>query len=187
MICAFTALHPEAQPGLARIRGIEFVQIKPGDDQGYALALRSAWEAGRGFINIEQDMGATQRHVNALERCSEAYCVFAYNGPGFGAAGDPLITIGLGVVKFSTALIEELPNLWTHFSTSPGRSWVGKAWAALDARIVSALRDNGKMPHVHMPPVEHHHHYRGHCACDREHAEYPVDREGRYDPTGDRR
>lgn len=71
---------------------------------GYHAYFAERWAAGRGFVNVEQDVVWWHGALDAMWwGCNEPWCAYAY------WTGEKPY---LGCVKFSTAFIEATPDMW---------------------------------------------------------------------------
>ncbi len=171
--CAYTDPHPLALASLTRFAPEAERRDVSQSSDAYYLFLSELWASGEGFVNIEQDIEIREDTVRVLTDCSEPYCLFPYSGPGVGEAS--LLKGSLGCVRFSPELLRAQPGA---MSALPVRNW-----RRLDCELHPRLVQAGYEPHLHYPPVLHHHYYSGVCACGTEHGEYAVDQEGRYTTT----
>ena len=162
------------------------VTVREGDTTAYSRTWAEWWAAGEAFALVEQDIELHGTVLSQFRRCAEPWCVFPYNGPGYGGAGgDPVLYGALGCVRFSAALLAAEPDLPAYVGAIDDAPGLARGdWRRLDARVLSALRDRGYAPHCHQPPVFQHHCFHGLCSCGYDHEAYPVDREGRYAPEG---
>ena len=159
------------------------------NDEAYWHLLSGLWAQGEPFVLLEHDIEVRAGTVGSFDRCKQPYCLFPYHGIGYGPEGScrcpetkggrvelggcPSLWYGaLGCVRFRPA---EIPEGADVFNRIPVGSWRG-----IDARVLTVLRDKGIFPHIHYPPVLHHHVAHGGCVCGKAHPEYPVDREGRF-------
>jgi len=149
--------------------------------------LTALWGAGGDLVVVEQDIELHRTVLSQFRRCPEPWCVFPYNGPGYGGAdgGDPTLSGALGCVRFRATLMATHPGLMADVGNVDDAPGLGRGdWRRLDVRVLGALRDQGYAAHLHFPAVFQHHVFHGLCACGTEHEPYPVDREGRYAPEG---
>ena len=162
---------------------VERIALGPADD-AYWLLISSLWAGREDFWIIEQDIEIRGGEREALQSCPEPYCVFAYAGAGWATDqnGSSLWINALGCNRYRAELMVELPNLLNEIGGVDDCIQIPQRhWKRLDARLNSALRTAGYPPHVHEPPVVHHHVYGPGCACGTG-CEVPVDTEGRYKP-----
>ena len=109
---------------------------------GYDDALRSIWSRDD-LLVIEQDIVPSFGQVQALERCTEAWCACKYeirysddHTPSYE------VTHGLGFTRFSLELQRRFPaSFWYHTG-----NW---RWQNLDCRITGLMVQSGLAPHVH--------------------------------------
>jgi hypothetical protein len=135
----------------------------------YFDTVAALWSGGEDFMLIEHDIEIRAGVVEELAACPEPWCLFPFPGPGFSAEGGNLLTISLGCTRFRSELLAAQPDL---MGAVDGRCQVHRSgstrdWHRLDVTMVSVLRERGYPdPHVHTPPVIHHHMYpfEG-CAC----------------------
>lgn len=173
VVVPFVALHPWAAGALdAHVPEAERVRLSPRSEGAYYELLRSLWRAGDAFLVVEQDVEVHAEVVPSLERCSSPWCVFPYAGPGPAGAANAPLTRSLGCTRFSASLLGAEPSVMDEL---PVRSW-----RRLDCELAPALMRRGYAPHVHRPPVRHHHVYYGLCACGESHDGLAVDPDGRY-------
>jgi ABC-type nickel/cobalt efflux system permease component RcnA len=152
-----------------------------GSDDAYWELFNQLWSAREAFTIVEQDTEIHSGVFKSFSRCDELWCAYLYEGPGYTTGGDTLIA-ALGCTRFRTELMVAESDLITKIALFNDDVHVPlKSWRRMDSRIDAELRRRGYTCHRHSPPVRHHHVYHGHCACGRTHAEYPVDREGRFD------
>jgi hypothetical protein len=141
-------LHPKTRVSVALYAPTaELIELSRADDAYYKV-LAGLWEAGEGFLVIEQDIEVHAEVVPYLEACGERWCVYPYPGPA-GAYGDPLTYYSLGCTKFSAELLAEAPSLMADLESHD--------WRRLDALMLPLLREAAGQPHWHSPPVNHHH------------------------------
>lgn len=132
--------------------GCERVDVSGAVD-AYRLLLERLWADGEAFLIIEHDIEIHRWVVPELESCPEDWCLFPY-----GLVGGYLVEGSLGCTRFSAALIQAEPGL---IGSLPTRDW-----RRLDCELLGKLRQVGREPHVHQPPVLHHHTYGAQgCAC----------------------
>lgn len=124
----------------------------------YRDLLAELWAEGESFLIVEQDIEIHEAVIPGLERCQEPWCLHAYN------IGWPPALVGsaLGCVRFSDRLLSEFPGAIAGLPV--------RGWQQLDSAIYPRLREAGYRPHVHEPPVAHHHRYPApggsRCACE---------------------
>jgi len=175
VIAPFVLAHPLALESLQRFAP-NAEQVEIGEDpMAYTSLLGDLWARQEDFVVIEQDIEIHQNVLLEFLQCSQPWCVFPYNGPGYGQAGDSKLTKSLGCVRFSRELVTSCPDL---FDTLQQVSW-----RRLDVELADVLAKHGFISHLHYPMVRQHHVYHGRCACDSVHDVYPVDDEGRYNPS----
>jgi hypothetical protein len=128
----------------------DVTRVVVGTPAAYADLLGAFWQAGDGFILVEDDMAPWPGAIDQLRACPEQWCRFDYS-IGFGRFGRGT----LGCMKFSPAMTRSVPDLW--------RRWDGRPWQHLDAAVVRAIEGAflSLDCHVHTPPIAHARHYRG--------------------------
>jgi hypothetical protein len=158
-------LHPLCEQALARFAPDAEMHYLGTRPDAYRELLEECWAQGESFLLVEHDIEIHERVVSELQACQEPWCAFPY---AIGAPGGDLIDSSLGATRFSAALLEALPGL---IGSLPVRDW-----RRLDCEIAPRLRSAGFAPHVHSPPVSHHHVYPAPgrpdgewCACGTEH------------------
>ena len=136
-----------------------------GSPYAYAELLARLWAEGDGFVVVEHDIEIHGDVLPGFAACGEPWCVFPYPGPG-DHAGNRLLDHALGCTRFGASLLKAEPGV------PPGP---GSHWGSLDARLYHVLVGRGYRPHVHLPPVVHHHERDGRCDCgQRAHREEPT-------------
>lgn len=123
-----------------------------GAEDAYRLLLERLWADGEAFLIVEHDVEIHRRVVPELAECPEDWCLYPYGG-----AGGQSLEGALGCTRFSAALIRDEPGL---IGSLPVRNW-----RRLDCELLGKLRQTDRVPHVHQPPVLHHHIYGAGCAC----------------------
>jgi hypothetical protein len=156
VVCPYTSLHPLAEQALADYAPLaDCLELHEADD--YYKLLCELWAAGEAFLVVEHDIEIHEGVLPALETCPEPWCLYGYGGP----TPEHLFIGSLGCTRFSAALLTAVPALMTALPV--------RHWQRLDCEILPALRTAGFEPHVHEPPVLHHHVYNDCCACGKEH------------------
>ena len=175
LVSAYVNPHPLAVASLkAFAPSVERVAIGPESDAYWKL-MSELWaeETDCGFIEQDIEIHAAVRLEFA--QCAEPWCVFPYNGPGYGQVCDYVLTKGLGCVRFAKELVKAHPRLVADLENC--------TWRRLDVEVAASLEKLGYSPHIHVPNVRQHHVYQDLCACDTDHEPFPIDDEGRYAPT----
>lgn len=154
-------LHATCEQALSRFApDAEMIYLGTRPDAYHDL-LEELWAAGQSFLLIEHDIEIHQHVLTEAEACPEPYCSWPY---GIGYPADP-VTVALGCTRFSAEIIDAVPDL---MSMLPVRDWRRQ-----DCEIAPRLKAAGFEPHVHDPPVLHHHAYPApggeRCACGAEH------------------
>ena len=160
-VCPYTQLQPLAERALARFApDADCVYLGVTSLTAYHGWLCEMWAAGEGFLLVEHDTEIHATVLPELTACPEPWCLFPYNGPG-APESDRLLQGALGCTRFSTALLQAQPGFMASIPT--------RNWQRMDCEILPRLRTLGYEPHIHMPPVLHHHIYDGLCACGGNH------------------
>lgn len=105
----------------------------------YFNILAHAWDAGESFINIEHDIVSRETSLEYLERCPGDWCAAPY--PYL----DRPRQFGLGLVKFSAAIIARQPNMFEDISTWHNGAHPPKHWCTLDSWIYQYLTGRGEL------------------------------------------
>lgn len=160
-----TALHPLADQALQRhAPSAQRVQVG-ASPYAYGSLLASLWSQGVDFLLVEHDIEIHAGVLPSLAACDEPWCLFPYPGAG-DQGGNRLVDHALGCTRFAGTLLRAEPRA----VPAPGVHW-----AQLDCRLHRALCARGYRPHVHLPPVAHHHQRAGRCDCGAPgHAEEPA-------------
>lgn len=172
VVCAYTSVHPLAEASLERYAPeVEYVDVATSDT-AYCKVLTDLWAGGEDVLVVEHDIEIHDRVVPEARACSEPWCVWPYNGPGFGdKQGDPFLYGSLGCTRFSGVLMRTEPDLLA-VAGALSQGLPAGDWRRMDASILPTLRDRGYEPHLHWPAVLHHHIYPNEgCACGSVHEE----------------
>ena len=169
VVCPHVVAGPGVPRGLSRLCEQALARFAPDTEMidlgsrhdAYRVLLEELWAAGEAFLIVEQDIEIHEAVVPELEGCPEPWCLFGYN---IGWPPAP-VELALGCTRFSAVLLFEMPGV---IAGLPVRDW-----RRLDCELHPVLRAAGYVPHVHHPPVFHHHRYPepngwGGCACGRE-------------------
>jgi len=117
--------------------------VIPQDDYHYGDKLAQYWHRGEDFINIEHDIAPWPGAVEELWDCTSLWCTHQYP---IGHSGK--FQKGLGLIKFSSSLIERYPDACLGWDETP--------WNQLDAQVYGALEIDRRIhAHMHFPPVAH--------------------------------
>jgi len=134
--------------------------------------LHALWKDQVTFAIIEHDIEIHDQVVSEFQSCAQPWCVFPYAGPGWRDGERGLLDHSLGCTRFGTELMmfepemmDSIGNVVTLGQTEQGR----RDWRLLDVKIFDYLRKRGYQPHVHIPPVIHHHQYNYGCSCGSDH------------------
>lgn len=118
----------------------------------YYEVLQAQWAIGRDFILLEHDVFPWPGALEQMSECNEVWCGHDYLYP-------PIIRqflLGIGCMKFSSKLIEKVPDFFKYVDLLNFRGEDLRDWRMLDSWIISGLRDvAGVEPHLHTPPVVH--------------------------------
>jgi hypothetical protein len=149
VIVPHTKLHEETVKALDRWSTVEpeFIDVSRSNE-AYYEALRDVWNCAQGFVVVEHDICIGPETIDSLTNCSDLWCVFPY------WINDGYAT-GLGCTKFSTELIEAVPDLFDVVGKMPDSMMRLKDWHTLDRRIFEALTVLGYAEHLHGPSVIH--------------------------------
>lgn len=138
----------------------ELIELRDvsGSDESYWELLNELWGAGETFAIVEQDIVVGSSTLVTMAQCSRDWCAAPY--PYFG--GVPYM--GLGCVKFTTAMMRQEPDLMTYAADViyPGHD--RKHWCTLDATIQRRLTTLGYPVHQH-GGVHHQHLWPTHGCC----------------------
>lgn len=149
-----------------------------GDSGAYWRSLVTLWAEKQDILNIEQDVEPNRQALREAACCPRLWCVSPYRGPGL----DEMFGT-LGFVRWRKELMEEFPEAMAEAGDIRDSNLTPGDWRRVDAWVNHVILNRIGEPHVHHR-VLHHHLYHGRCACMKHHAEYPMDREGRYsDPS----
>ena len=171
LVCPYEPqVHPLTASSLkAHVPSAEYRKIGT-DRTGYWQMLTHLWAQGESFILVEHDVEIHGSVFPEFLNCWRPWCVFPYSGPPIlgGGLGAPFER-ALGCTRFRSDLLREHPQLISSIGLDWRRPEEHRDWRGLDARIASALDQAGEVPHVHSPPVRHHHQYPQGCACGEDH------------------
>lgn len=130
-------------------------------DTDYAAGVAAAWSTDRVLINIEQDIQATDDHIQALLDCPHPVCAWSY-----------LVYAASGIHDAPAyPFVARQPGPWVTYGTE----WA--EWAAPGFIKIAPTHRRGPFPahahwldvehatnalttgpwHLHWPPVEHDH------------------------------
>lgn len=130
----------------------------------YWELLAELWRDGENFVIVEHDVEIHEGVIAGFKACREPWCLYPYFGPTL----FDVMTRSLGCTRFSSRLIETRPDLMDQVGGHTD-NLAQKDWRRLDTLVCHYLGLAGHEPHVHEPPVLHHHVYDGRCACGTEH------------------
>lgn len=145
-----STIEPETDKAMRSLVGYN-VQIRttPGE-HGYYNLLEELWEKGQTFVIVEQDNVPKQSDIDDLHACDRLWCAHQY------LYGKPAIPYaGLGCTKFSSALMQKLPNAIFEAGEMSTRSHPRRFWCSLDARLQQKLGEAGVKIHIHPGIVGH--------------------------------
>lgn len=173
MVAPFTAFHPLTEQALDLYAPGAERWLLNEHPLAYHTLLAKLWADGDSFLIIEHDIEIRTGVVEELEACPEPYCCFPYAGPG----GDLLVR-SLGCTRFSGEFIAEHPSLMLDLEDRGMTETSPRHWRRMDAELAHYMQIRQIAPHMHQPPVLHHHAYRKGCGCGREHPDV-IDPRGR--------
>jgi hypothetical protein len=154
-------LHPLTEQSLAKYAPDAEMHYVGTRHDAYRELLEEVWRDGESFLVVEHDIELSEGLVEGFAACSEPWCAAKYV---VGSDPNGFIETSLGCTRFSAELLAAVPNA---ISGLPVRDW-----RRIDCELSPRLRGAGYAPHVHSPPVRHHHTYPapgGHrCACGEE-------------------
>lgn len=157
-------LHPLCERSLSQHAPDTEMHYLGNRHDAYRELLEDVWRAGDSFLVVEHDIEIHAGVVPEAQACPEPWCAWPYV---VGSDPDGFIEASLGCTRFSADLLRDVPNL---IDSLPVRDW-----RRLDCEISPRLMTAGYSPHVHMPPVLHHHRYPApggwRCACGQKHDE----------------
>jgi hypothetical protein len=122
---------------------IQFIQpelVRVGADDSYWRMLRDAWQDGREFFVVEQDVMVWPGSIVTLSSCPQDWCTLPTLCHG------RIITTTFGCVKFSARMIERNPGIWDR---------IDRTWCYLDAHLSEDMGWPFIMPHAHYPAAAH--------------------------------
>lgn len=161
VVCAYTDWHVLSEQSLDRYAPAhEPVWVGEREDLSYYELLCRLWRDGESFLIVEHDIEIHDRVVPVSAACSEWWCVWPYNGAGRPGT-DRMLYRALGCTKFHADLLAAHPRFMDELPV--------RHWKRLDSEVNPGLTRLGLEPHVHAPPVTHHHVYDGVCACEQDH------------------
>jgi hypothetical protein len=125
-------------------------------DNAYWEALKNVWHEGRSFIVVEHDIIASVKALLDLWLCPSPWCSqpYQYRGSGWIRA--------LGCTKFSSEIIEKVPDLFERILELPfPKDPTKKAtyWRSLDSFMFKILKGEGFQVCPHDIKVGHFHRY----------------------------
>lgn len=141
-------LHPLCEAALARYAPQAELFDLGNSPTAYHALLSELWAAGGSFLVVEHDIEIGAHVVPEAEACPEPWCAWPYV---VGSSREGFIESSLGCTRFSAEILTAVPDL---MSMLPVRDW-----RRLDCEMSPRLRAAGFEPHVHAPPVLHHHTY----------------------------
>jgi len=112
-------------------------ELLSADLDDYRKLLRRLWQERESVVLVEQDIIPWPGAIQELFACCGKWCGYSYSPYG--------VQHGFGCTKFSSELMEMLPNMWAE----------PMHWNKLDAHLFRAARAFGEDPHPHRPPVTH--------------------------------
>lgn len=124
------------------IEGFEVIEVVMQDDFHYGRLAADLFNAGRGFVLVEDDVVPWPGAIKQLLACEEPWCGFEW--PRFYVQDEPRsgFTHGLGCVRFSDTLVAQYTP-----------AWGDKRWDEVDGAVFQMLE--GLECHIHTPPVAH--------------------------------
>lgn len=130
------------QPKTARTPGAEFVELPASDPYAYWRLIKRLYEHGDDWCIIEQDIVITQEQLDALDTCTEPWCVYGYHRGG-------VVFAALGTLRLRREVMVAYPNLLT-FDT-PEHVYFDQC----DGTLYGKLRNVNLKEHRHEPNVGH--------------------------------
>ncbi len=170
VVCPFVPdkLRPETRRALtAHAPQAEYVDLSDNDHAYWRLMSR-LWAAAESLLIVEEDVEIHAGVIPQLEACPSPWCLFPHElrFPAWitlpdGTAGyipperrfvGQFFALQLSCTRFSGELMREHPDIVT------GIPEACRHWLGLDSHIGAELTRRGVSgPHVHSPPVPHHH------------------------------
>ncbi len=123
-----------------RIQRVEPKLVRVGSGTEYYELVRSAWNEGREFFIVEQDIVVWYGAIPKMQMCEREWCTLATICHG------REMTTTFGCVKFSEQLIERRPGFWDDVETD---------WYHLDANFSDKMGWPFIKPHSHWPIATH--------------------------------
>lgn len=167
VVCPFTTFHPLCERALDLYAPDAERWHLNEHANAYHKLLANVWADGEAFLIVEHDIEIRAGVVEELEACPEPYCLFPYVGPG----GNDLLTRSMGCTRFSAELIAAHPTVFSDLADRDGET-SPRFWKRIDAEVAYYFQLRNVAPHVHEPPVLHHHVYAKTyplCACGEVH------------------
>jgi hypothetical protein len=131
-------------------------EIDPNEDTAYCGELEKAWAVcsmlEEDLTVVEHDIVVDDETIESFDSCDRKFCAAPY---WIGGSTSP----GLGCTRFRLSLIKEFPKLITDAGAIDDDLMIARHWRRLDTRVYRVLRENGVLPCVHLPAVEHLHEY----------------------------
>jgi hypothetical protein len=127
-----------------QVDGVEFETVDvSGSDEAYFDLFCECWRDGKSFTFVEHDIVAHSGVVPGFDRCDRDWCAASY----------PYLRgtyWGLGCVRFSSRLIERLPEVPDELADWESPNHPPKHWCTLDQSVTTTLRYHGEQwPHLH--------------------------------------
>lgn len=125
------------------------VHLRRTDDEAYWRFWRRVWTRRETVIVVEHDITPTPEALADLEACPGGWCAQPYpyiNGGSY---------TGLGCVKFTSALMGAVPDLWDRVAAMSDSSHPPRHWCRLDAWSQQILQGLGHRRCNHRIKVGH--------------------------------
>ena len=127
------------------------VQLDPGNPYAYGQLLCHLWEMRRTFVIVEHDMAPTPGQLDALLHCGHEWCGYPY------LCGDTLVSMSLGVARFSASVMERWPTLGRQAAMVAGDQHRPTPWSLLAENLAGKMLTLGYTWVGHHGQVEHLH------------------------------
>src|ERR1043165_9923495 len=93
------------------LRGYQYSTVRVKGKYGYSKFLKSCWDKGESFINIEHDSVLWPGAIESLKSCPQICCAFDYSSTTDWTQPN-INSIPLGCMKITAEFMEKLPNIW---------------------------------------------------------------------------
>lgn len=124
------------------------VYLDPDDQSAYWQFWSDVWEQQDPVIVVEHDIVPSGQALAELIECSSEWCTQPY--PYFVG-----MYHGLGCVKFTTSIMQAVPDLWVRVASMSNGNHPPRHWCTLDSWSHNVLANSGHQPCQHETAVVH--------------------------------